>query len=60
MSLHYQQCVDNIALTSAEDGSFAGAVHPQGPRPQQALWHLLQGQVQGLGKGRLALPEAEP
>lgn len=62
MSLHYQQCVDNTALTSAEDGSFAGmlAVLPQGPGPHRGLRLLHLGWAQGLGKERLAWPEAEP
>lgn len=62
MSLHYQQCADNTALTSAEDGSFAEilAVLPQGPLPQRGprLPHL--GQVRGFGKERAAWPGAEP
>jgi len=53
--LHYQQCVDGAALTSAEDGPFAGilAVLPQGPLPQQL--QLLK--AQGFGEER---PGAEP
>lgn len=56
MSLHCQQCLDNTALTSGEDGSFAGmlAVLPQGPGPHQGPWLLRLGQAQGLGKERLA------
>lgn len=58
-SLHYQQCVDNMALTSAEDGSFAGilAVLPQGLGPHRGLRLLQLGRTQGLGKER---PGAEP
>lgn len=62
MSLHYQQWVDNTALTSAEDGSSAGilAVRPQGPDPQQGPRLLQLGQARGLGKERVAWPGAEP
>lgn len=56
MSLHYQQWVDNTALTSAEDGSSAGilAVRPQGPDPQRGQRLLQLGQARGLGKERAA------
>ncbi len=62
MSLHYQQCVDNTALTSAEDGSFAGiqAVLPQGPGPQWGPRLLQLGQARGLGKERPSWPGVEP
>lgn len=62
MSLHNQECVDNTALTSAEDGSFAEmlVVLPQGPGPQWGPQLLQLGRAQGLGKEGLAWPEAEP
>lgn len=56
-----------MALTSAEDGSFAGilAVLPQGPGPQRGPWLLQLGRAQSLGKERPgkerpAWPGAEP
>lgn len=60
MSLHYQQCVDNMALTSAEDGSFAEmrAVLPQGR--QQGPRLRRPGQAQGLQRERPARPGPEP
>lgn len=52
----------NTALTSAEDGSFAGilAVLPQGPGPQRGPLLLQLGRAQSLGKERPAWPGAEP
>lgn len=61
ISLHYQQCVDNMALTSAEDELFAGMlVHPQELQTQRRLRLFQLGQVQGSGKERAwADPEPE-
>lgn len=62
MSLHYQECIDDTALTSAEDGSFAEmlVVLPQGLWPQWGPQLFQLRQTQGLWKGRLAWPGAEP
>lgn len=62
MSLHYQQGVDNMALTSAEDGSFAVmlADRPRGPGPQRGPQLLQLGRTQGLERERPAWPGAEP
>lgn len=56
MSLHYQHCVDNSALTSAEDGSSAQmlvVLRPE-PQPPQGLQLLQPALPLGFGRVREA------